>query len=133
MSKRLKLFFGISYLIILIIFLYLIFSYVEITRLNDFLYFKEIQSYFERLVGNNLYLNIFLFFLFCIIWITLLGFGSPLIIISGILFGKWIGTLVSVISISIGALILYSLANFFFQRFSKKYFRKKVFKIYSYI
>ena len=115
MSKRLKLFFGISYLIILIIFLYLIFSYIEITRLNDFLYFKEIQSYFEGLVGNNLYLNIFLFFLFCIIWITLLGFGSPLIIISGILFGKWIGTLVSVISISIGALILYSLANFFFK------------------
>ena len=114
MSKRLKLFFGISYLIILIIFLYLIFSYVEITRLNDFLYFKELQSYFEALVGNNLYLNIFLFFLFCIIWITLLGFGSPLIIISGILFGKWVGTLVSVISISIGALILYSLANFFF-------------------
>ena len=112
MSKKLKIFFGISYLIILIIFLYLIFSYVEITRLNDFLYFKEIQSYFEALVGNNLYLNIFLFFLFCIIWITLLGFGSPLIIISGILFGKWIGTLVSVISISIGALI-FIISKFF--------------------
>ena len=125
MSKKLKLFFGISYLIILIIFLYLIFSYVEITRLNDFLYFKEIQSYFEALVGNNLYLNIFLFFLFCIIWITLLGFGSPLIIISGILFGKWIGTLVSVISISIGALILYSLANFFFKDLVKNTLEKK--------
>ena len=44
----------------------------------------------------------------------LLGFGSPILIISGILFGQWLGTLISVISISFGALILYSIGNFFF-------------------
>ena len=47
-----------------------------------------------------------------------MGFGTPLLLASGILFGKWIGTLVSVISISVGALILYLIAKFFFQRFS---------------
>ena len=31
--------------------------------------------------------------------IALLGFGSPILIISGILFGQWLGTLISVISI----------------------------------
>ena len=39
MSKRLKLFLGISYILILLVFLYLIFSYVEITRLDDFSYY----------------------------------------------------------------------------------------------
>ena len=115
MSKSLKLFLGISYIMILLIFLYLIFSYVEVSRLDDFLYYKELQIYLEKMIGKNLYMNLAIFFLFCLIWVSLLGFGSPLLLISGILFGKWIGTFISVLSISIGALILYSIASFFFK------------------
>ena len=115
MSKSLKLFLGISYILILFFFLYLIFSYVEVSRLNDFLYYKELQIDLEQTIGKNLYINLLIFFLFCIVWVSLLGFGSPLLLISGILFGKWIGTFISVLSISIGALILYSIANFFFK------------------
>ena len=115
MSKSLKLFLGISYIIILFVFLHLIFSHVEITRLDDFLYYKELQIDLEKTIGKNLYINLLIFFLFCLIWISLLGFGSPLLLISGILFGKWIGTFISVLSISIGALILYSIASFFFK------------------
>jgi uncharacterized membrane protein YdjX (TVP38/TMEM64 family) len=44
----------------------------------------------------------------------LLGFGSPLLILSGVLFGKWIGTIISTISISVGALSLYIIASYFF-------------------
>ena len=115
MSKSLKLFLGISYILILFFFLYLIFSYVEVTRLNDFLYYKELQIDLEKMIGKNLYINLLIFFLFCLVWVSLLGFGSPLLLISGILFGKWIGTFISVLSISIGALILYSIAIFFFK------------------
>ena len=115
MSKSLKLFLGISYIMILLIFLYLIFSYVEVSRLDDFLYYKELQIYLEKMISKNLYINLLIFFLFCLIWVSLLGFGSPLLLVSGILFGKWIGTFISVLSISIGALILYSIANFFFK------------------
>jgi len=115
MSKSLKLFLGISYILILFFFLYLIFSYVEITRLNDFLYYKELQIDLEKTIGKNLYINLLIFFFFCLVWVSLLGFGSPLLLISGILFGKWIGTFISVLSISIGALILYSIASFFFK------------------
>ena len=107
MNKSLKLFLGISYIMILFLFLYLIFSYVEVSRLDDFLYYKELQIYLEKMIGKNLYMNLTIFFLFCLIWVSLLGFGSPLLLISGILFGKWIGTVISVLSISIGSLILY--------------------------
>ena len=115
MNKSLKLFLGISYIIILLVFLYLIFSYVEVTRLDDFLYYKELQMDLEKTIGKNLYINLLAFFLFCVVWVSLLGFGSPLLLISGILFGKWIGTFISLLSISIGALILYSIASFFFR------------------
>ena len=128
MGKSLKLFLGISYIIILFIFLYLIFSYVQINRLDDFLYYKELQIDLEKLIGQNLYKNLLIFFLFCLVWISLLGFGSPLLLISGILFGKWIGTFISVLSISLGALILYSLANFFFKDLVKDLLANKFLK-----
>ena len=66
MSKSLKLFLGISYITILLIFLYLIFSYVEVSRLDDFLYYKELQIYLEKTIGKNLYMNLTIFFLFCL-------------------------------------------------------------------
>ena len=69
----------------------------------------------DELIGKNLVFNLFLFFLFTIFWIMLLGFGTPILLFSGILFGKWAGTLISAISISIGALLLYIVANFFFK------------------
>ena len=125
MSKSLKLFLGISYIIFLLTFLYLIFSFIEITRLNDFIYYKELQINLESNIGKNLYFNILVFSIFCVVWVSLLGFGSPLLIISGILFGKWIGTLISVFSISLGALILYSIASFFFKDLVSKLLKKK--------
>ena len=120
MSKSLKLYLGISYLIVLFVFLYIIFSFLEVSRLDDFSYYKELQLDLEKIIGKNFYLNILMFFLFSIIWISLLGFGSPLLLISGILFGKWVGTLISVISISIGALVLYQIANYFLLPYNNK-------------
>ena len=125
MSKNLKLTLGIFYVIILLIFLYFIFTYIEINRLNDFLYYKELQIDLERSVGKNLYINLLSFFLFSLIWVSLLGFGSPLLLVSGILFGKWIGTFISVVSISFGTLILYSIASFFFKELVYNLLEKK--------
>ena len=125
MSKNLKIFLGVSYLLILFFFLYFIFTSIEINRLNDFAYYKEIQTNLETYISKNILINVIYFFIFAIIWVTLLGFGSPILIISGILFGKIIGTLVSVISISIGALLLYSIGNFFFRDLVKSILEKK--------
>ena len=125
MSKNLKIFLGVSYLLILFFFLYFIFTAIEINRLDDFAYYKEIQTNLETYISKNIIINVIYFFIFAIIWVTLLGFGSPILIISGILFGKIIGTLVSVISISIGALLLYSIGNFFFRELVKSILEKK--------
>jgi len=125
MSKNLKIFLGISYLIILSTFLYFIFSGIEVDRLNDFSYYKQLQKDLRDYISDNIITNLIYFFIFAVIWVTLLGFGSPLLIFSGILFGQWIGTFVSVISISVGALILYTIGNFFFRDLVKKIFGNK--------
>ena len=125
MSKNLKIFLGISYLLILFVFLYFIFTSIEINKLNDFSYYKELQSDIDIFIGTNIFKNLFYFLIFTIIWVALLGFGSPILIISGILFGQWLGTIISVVSISIGALVLYSIGNFFFQDLVKSILEEK--------
>ena len=125
MSKYLKFFLGISYILILTVFLYYVFSYIEIRRLNDFAYYKELQSNLNYYVNSNNFINLIYFFVFCIIWVFMLGFASPILIISGILFGKWIGTFATTISISIGALILYIFAGLFFSDLLQKILNKK--------
>jgi len=125
MSKNLKITLGSVYVVILIAFLYFLFSKFEISRIDDFSYYKLIQANIEEFIGKNLALNLFLFFLFSSIWVILLGFGTPILLLSGILFGKWAGTLISTLSISIGALLLYIIANFFFKDLIKLMLKDK--------
>jgi len=125
MSKKLKVFLGISYLLILFAFLYFIFLKIEIGRLNDFSYYKELQVSIDIFIGQNLYINLLIFFVFSVLWVILLGFGLPILITAGILFGKWTGTLIAVTSLSLGALLLYTIASFFFIDLVNKLLAKK--------
>jgi len=125
MNKNIKITLGLFYLIILITFLYFLFSKFDISRINDFSYYKTIQTNIDEIIGENLYLNLIIFFIFSAIWVILLGFGSPILILSGIIFGKWIGTFISLISISAGSLCLYILGNYFFSDLIHQIFKKK--------
>ncbi len=128
MSKKIKFLLGFVYLVLLIIFLYLVFLNIQITRLNDFSYYKELQVMAENLITQNFLINTIIFSIFAIVWVFLLGFGLPITLLSGILFGKWTGTMVVTISMSLGALALYITANFFFNEFVKKLLWKKYIK-----
>ena len=124
MNKNIKIILGSIYLIILITFLYFLFSKFDVSRINDFSYYKSIQSNLDEIIGKNLYFNLILFFIFSALWVILLGFGSPILILSGIIFGKWIGTSISLISISVGSLCLYIIGNYFFFRFNSSNIKK---------
>jgi uncharacterized membrane protein YdjX (TVP38/TMEM64 family) len=58
----------------------------------------------------------------------LLGFASPLALVAGYVFGKWYGTAISVISLSIGCTILYSIALYFLRGESLEYLENKILK-----
>ena len=125
MSKNFKLFLGFTYLLLLAVFLYFIFSNIQINRLNDFSYYKELQLSLDNFISSNFLINIIYFFIFSIIWVALLGFGSPILIFSGILFGKWIGTISFSYINFYWSSSLYSIANFFFRDIVKKILEQK--------
>ncbi len=125
MNKNIKITLGSVYLIILVTFLYFLFLNFDISRIDDFSYYKTIQDRIENVIGENLAFNLFLFFIFSIIWVVLLGFGSPILLLSGIIFGKWIGTFISLISISIGTLFLYIIGSYFFSDVINKILKNK--------
>ena len=98
------------------------FSLNEITE-YDFI--KTNSQFILNLKNSNLFISILLTILFIIIWVLLLGFGSPVALLSGYIFGKWLGTIIAAFSLSIGALMLYLIANFFFKDLIKKNFSLK--------
>ena len=66
-----------------------------------------------------------LFLLFTIIWVLAAGFGSPIGIIGGFIFGKWLGSIIVVLGLSIGASLLYLFSNFFLKELIKEKFLTK--------
>ncbi len=124
-NKNLKIYLGTIYSIILFTFLWFFFSKFSIQELTEYEFLRKNRDFFLEIKQNNFFLVLFSFFLFCIIWVLLLGFGSPVALIAGFIFGKWLGTLIVVISLSTGATLLYLFANFFFRELIKEKFEKK--------
>ena len=126
MNLKLKLLIGIVYFICFSALMFVIFSNFDLKDLSDVNFFKNNQQLLNNLKSESIFLLLILFSIFSIIWILLLGFGTPLALLAGFIFDKWVGTLISVLSFSIGATLLYFMANFFFRDFLKKKFSKKI-------
>ena len=125
-AKKTKLIIGISYLLLIIIFLVLFFSKFSLTEITSYDFIKENRTYFLELKNSNLLLIFFTFLVFTILWVfPFLGFGSPIALIGGFIFGKWIGTFVVVLGLSIGATFLYMFGNYFLKDLVREKFLKK--------
>ena len=113
-SKKLKLFIGLSYLVLLSVFLYLFFSKFSFQEITSYDFIKENRLYFLELRNSNLFLIFIIFLIITILWVfPFLGFGTPIALMGGFIFGKWVGTLVVVLGLSIGATFLYIFGNYF--------------------
>ena len=113
-TKKVKLFVGLSYLALVILFLLLFFSKFSIQELTSYEFIKENRLYFLKLKNSNLILISLIFLLSTILWVfPFLGFGSPIALLGGFILGKWIGTIIVVFGLSIGATFLYIFGNYF--------------------
>ena len=122
-SKKLKLFIGLSYLILLSVFLYLFFSKFSFQEITSYDFIKENRLYFLEVRNSNLFLIFIIFLIITILWVfPFLGFGTPIALMGGFIFGKWIGTLVVVLGLSIGATFLYIFGNYFLKQFVREKF-----------
>ena len=126
MNLKLKLLLGTIYFICFSALMFVIFSNFDFKDLSDVNFIKNNQQLLNTFKLENIFLLLVFFSIFSIVWILLLGFGSPLALFAGFVFGKWLGALISIISFSIGATLLYYLANFFFKDFIKNKFSKKI-------
>ena len=125
-TKKIKLFIGISYLIILSAFLLLFFSKFSLQEITSYDFIKENRDYFIHLKNSNLFLISIIFIILTILWVfPFLGFGSPIAIIGGFIFGKWIGTIIVVLGLSIGATFLYIFGNYFLKEIIRDKFLNK--------
>ena len=114
-SSNLKLFVGTTYLVIILVGLYFLFSVVDFKDLTNYEFIRSNKDIILEYKNNNFFKLSFIFFIFSIIWVLLLGFASPLLIFSGFVFGKWWGVVLALTATTIGAALLYLLAGFFFR------------------
>jgi len=125
-SKKIKLFIGISYLILVSIFLFLFFSKFSLQEISSYDFIKDNRIYFIELKNSNLFLLTIIFLILSILWVfPFLGFGSPVALVGGFIFGKWIGTLVVVLGLSVGATFLYTFGNYFLKDLIREKFLYK--------
>ena len=125
-AKKIKLFLGLSYLIIVTVFLFLFFSKFSLQEITSYDFIKENKSYFNTLKNSNSFLVFLIFLISTILWVfPFLGFGSPIAILGGFIFGKWTGTIVVVLGLSIGATLLYMFGNYFLRELIKDKFLNK--------
>jgi len=125
-SLPFKIVIGTIYLIVLICFLSWVLFSVGIENLMDYDFIRSQKSTLDTYKENHFFYLAIVFFLFSVVWVWFLGLATPLLIFSGLIFGKWWGTIISVTSTTIGATLLYILAGYFFvniieQKLSKKF------------
>ena len=128
-SLNLKIIIGAIYLAVILIGLYFLFSAVDLNDLMSYEFIRLNKDVILKYKSENfLFLGI-IFFIFCIVWVLLLGFAMPLLIFSGFVFGKWWGILIVLTSTTIGAALLYILVGFFFRETIKEKLAPKFSKL----
>ena len=124
-TKNIKIILGISYLLIISIFLWVFFQNFSIQDFTSYELIKNNRETLEGIKNKNIILSSILFFLGTIIWVLLLGFGSPIFLVGGFIFGKWLGSFLVIFGLSTGATFLYIFANFFLKNIVEEKFSNR--------
>ena len=126
-EKKIKIFLGSTYVLIILSFLWVFFDNFSLSEMSSYEFIKNNLEYLNQLKDKNFIFISLVFFIFTVVWVLLLGFGSPILLLSGFIFGKWFGFIYAVFGLSIGATFLYIFANYFLKDLVKEKFSKKFF------
>ena len=128
-SKKVKITLGLFYLIVVSSFLYFFLSKFTLEEITSYEFIKNNREYFFDLKESNLIMISLMFFILAIIWVFMAGFGSPVALIAGFIFGQWLGVIIVALSLTIGATLLYIFANYFLKDFIRNKFLVKFKKL----
>ena len=121
-SKKVKITLGLFYLLVVSSFLYFFLSKFTLEELTSYEFIKNNRDYFFGLKQTNLFLISLVFLFSTILWVVMAGFGLPVALLAGFIFGKWLGIFILLIGMTVGASILYMLGNYFFKEVIKEKF-----------
>ena len=125
-AKKTKIIIGLCYLTLVSFFLLMFFSKFTIDEITSYDFIRDNRLYFQELKNSNLFLVSIIFLIFTILWVfPFLGFGSPIALLGGFMFGKWLGTIIVVIGLSVGATFLYMFGNYFLRDLIREKFLNK--------
>ena len=125
-AKKTKIIIGLCYLTLVSFFLLMFFSKFSIDEITSYDFIRDNILYFQELKNSNLFLVSIIFLIFTILWVfPFLGFGSPIALLGGFMFGKWLGTIIVVIGLSVGATFLYMFGNYFLKDLIREKFLNK--------
>ena len=119
-AKKIKIYLGFIYTTVILLFLWVFFSNFSLNDLTSYEFLKNNMNYLYNIKEKNYLILSLLFIFFTVIWVFLLGFASPIILLGGFIFGKWIGSLLVVFSLTTGSLCLYLIGKYFFYEFLNK-------------
>jgi len=112
--SKLKIGIGLVYLSIVTLVVGLFFYYGA----NSFLDLEFLKNNKDKIFNfrdQNFVLLSIVYFLVSIVWVFLMGFGTPLVIVAGFAFGTVWGSILTIAAFSIGASLLYLFANHYFK------------------
>ena len=119
-ERNIKIIVGSIYLSVIGIFLWFFLQNFSIQDITNYEIIKTNRQNLIELRDLNLIISSILFLLASIIWTLLLGFGTPVFLVGGFIFGKWLGTVLVVLGLTIGATLLYLFAGYFFKDIIEK-------------
>ncbi len=124
-ERNIKIIVGSIYLSVIGIFLWFFLQNFSIQDITNYEIIKTNRQNLIELRDLNLIISSILFLLASIIWTLLLGFGTPVFLVGGFIFGKWLGTVLVVLGLTIGATLLYLFAGYFFKDIIEKKFSNR--------
>jgi len=124
-EKKIKVFLGSAYILIVFVFLLFFFNKFSFQDFSSYELIRENRNALEEIKNGNIFISSIIFLLGTIVWVLLLGFGLPVLLIGGFIFGKWLGTLLIVFGLSIGATLLYVFANYFLKDLVREKFSSR--------
>ena len=124
-SSDFKIYLGGTYLIVLLVGIYFLFSNFDINDLTSYEFIKENKGSILKYKENNIFFLTIIFFIITILLNLLL---CPMLLptlVIGFIFGKWLGTLILIFGNTLGGVLLYLVAKTFFSELIEKKFATK--------
>ena len=81
-ENKIKIFFGLIYLLVIIGFLWVFFSKFTVAEITSYEFIKNNKHFFIELKEKNFFILSISFLLFTVFWVLLLGFGMPIFLIA---------------------------------------------------